>query len=78
LHDAVTIEKAGRPAAAIMTDQFIATARAMARSLGMPDYPFAVIPHPISNDGPTALRVKAADALRQCRVILVDRRQPEL
>jgi hypothetical protein len=56
-----------------MTDQFIATARAMARSLGMPDYPFAVIPHPISNDGPAALRAKAADALRQCSTILTKR-----
>ena len=56
-----------------MTNAFAATARAMARSLGMPDYPFAVIPHPISSDGADALRAKAAEALRQCEAILVRR-----
>ena len=56
-----------------MTDAFTATARAMARSLGLPDYPFAVIPHPISNDEPAALRAKAADGLHQCERILVER-----
>jgi hypothetical protein len=74
LHDAVSVERAGTPAAAIMTDAFTSTARTMARSLGLPDYPFAVIPHPISSDSPANLRAKAADALRQCESILVRRR----
>ncbi len=60
-----------------MTDQFVPTARMMARSLGMPEYPFAVIPHPISNDDEALLRQKAAAALRQCEAILVQRRLPE-
>ena len=71
------MERAGTPAAAIMTDQFVPTARSMARSLGMPEYPFAVIPHPISNDDADALRAKAEAALRQCEAILVQRRLPE-
>ena len=57
-----------------MTEPFSATARAMARSLGLPDYPFAVIGHPISSDDAAALRTKAAVALRQCERILVERR----
>ena len=59
-----------------MTDAFTATARTMARSLGLPEYPFAVIAHPISNDNPDALHAKAAEALRQCEAILVHRRLP--
>jgi hypothetical protein len=57
-----------------MTDAFTATARVMARSLGLPDYPFAVIAHPISSDSPESLRAKATEALRQCESILVRRR----
>jgi len=72
------VERAGTPAAAIMTDAFTATARTMARSLGLPDYPFAVIAHPISNDGADGLRAKAAEALRQCEAILVRRRFPDV
>ena len=32
-----------------MTDRFVSAADEMRRALGMPDYPFAVIEHPISN-----------------------------
>ena len=59
-----------------MTDHFIQAARTMARSCGMPAYPFAVIPHPISSDTDEDLRSKAAAALRQCEMILVQRRTP--
>jgi hypothetical protein len=56
-----------------MTDPFVATARAMAAAGGLPDYPFAVIPHPIASDDDAALRAKAAEAVRQCVAILVNR-----
>jgi hypothetical protein len=59
-----------------MTDHFVQAARTMARSCGMPDYPFAVIPHPISSDGDGELRAKAAVAVQQCEMILVQRRAP--
>ncbi len=71
------MEKLGKPAAAVMTDHFAETARAMARSLGLPGYPFAVIPHPISSDDDARLRAKAEDAVRQCVAILVERRLPD-
>ena len=32
-----------------MTDRFVSAADQMRRALGMPDYPFAVIEHPISS-----------------------------
>jgi hypothetical protein len=56
-----------------MTDRFTTTARLMAEVCGLPEYPFAVIPHPISSDDDTALRTKAEDALRQCLAVLRER-----
>ena len=73
MHDAITAEKAGTPAAAIMTDAFMETAHALAKACGMPGYPFAVIPHPIAPDDEEALRRKATDAVRQCAELLAQR-----
>ena len=73
MHDAISAELAGTPAAAVMTDRFTETARLMAAVCGLPGYRFAVVPHPISSDDDAALRAKAADAVRQC-VELLERR----
>jgi hypothetical protein len=70
VHDAIAAEKAGITATAIITDRFVPTAQAMAQVAGRPEFPFAVIPHPISNDVDTVLRAKAAEALQQCVAIL--------
>jgi hypothetical protein len=56
-----------------MTDTFTATADALAHACGMPGYRYAVIAHPIAPDGDEALRLKAADAVRQCQEILLRR-----
>ena len=53
-----------------MTDRFRETARLMAEVCGLPTYPFAVIPHPISSNTDAELRAKAEDAVRQCVAIL--------
>ena len=56
-----------------MTDRFTATAEAIARATGMPAFPFAVIPHPISNNDDSTLRTKAGEAVAQCVEILTKR-----
>ena len=43
------MEKLGVPAVVVATEPFISSGKAMAVSHGMPDYPFVVIPHPISS-----------------------------
>ena len=48
-----------------MTDRFVTAAQEMRRSLGMPDYPFAVIAHPISSASNEALERQAEAALEQ-------------
>ena len=42
------MEKLGVPTVVVATEPFISSAKAMAISHGMADYPFAVIPHPIA------------------------------
>jgi len=54
-----------------MTDRFVETARLMAEVCGRPDYPLAVVPHPISSDDEAGLRAKAESAVAQCVAILV-------
>lgn len=48
-----------------MTDQFVSAADEMRRALGMPDYPFAVIQHPISSASRQELERRAEAALDQ-------------
>jgi hypothetical protein len=46
--DGIVMEKLGVPTAVICTEPFISSGKAMAVAHGFPDYPFAVIPHPIN------------------------------
>jgi hypothetical protein len=57
-----------------MTDRFVRTAEIMAEACGLPNYRFAVVPHPISSNGDAELRTKAEDAVRQCVELLAARR----
>jgi hypothetical protein len=47
--DGILLEKHGVPSAAIVTDVFESTARAMAEQWGVPTYRFLMMPHPIAN-----------------------------
>jgi hypothetical protein len=59
---------------AVMTERFVSAAELMARVLGMPGYPFVVIPHPVSSatdDGLRDMAKIAADGVR--RLLLLPR-----
>ena len=58
---------------AVMTTRFVSAAELMARVLGFPGYPFAVIAHPISSASDDALRDMAASAAAQAGRLLVRR-----
>lgn len=47
--DGILLEKVGVPSAAIVTDVFEVTGRAMAEQWGLPYYKFLVMPHPVAN-----------------------------
>jgi len=59
---------------AVVTDPFERSVRVVARVNGLPDYPVAVIAHPIANDSDEALRQKAETAVRQIVPLLTERK----
>jgi len=56
---------------AVMTTRFVSAAELMARVLGMPGYPFVVIPHPVSSADDDALRAMARIAMDEVERILL-------
>ncbi|MCH7997308.1 MAG: hypothetical protein IH860_01060 [Chloroflexi bacterium] len=70
MHDGIELEKQGVPTAVIITDEFVNQAKAIAEIQGIPDYPFAVIPHPIGRLTPEDLKERAKLALPQVLKIL--------
>ena len=57
--DGILFEKHGVPAAAIVTDVFESTGRAMAETWGVPHYKFLSLPHPIANVSEAELNARA-------------------
>ncbi len=54
-----------------MTTRFASAAEMMSRVLGMPDYKFATIDHPVSSASDEELAAKARIAIEQgCRLLL--------
>jgi hypothetical protein len=70
MHDALTAESRGIPAAAIMTERFEPSARAVIELNGLAGYPFVVIAHPIASDTDADLRAKAEAAVPRLVSIL--------
>ena len=56
-----------------MTDRFERSARVVAQVNGLPDYPFAIIAHPIANDSDEALQGKAEAAVERIVPLLTER-----
>jgi hypothetical protein len=65
VHDAVELEKRGIPAVAVCTDVFVPGLQALATMRGMPDYRFAVVPHPLGVLFDEELRQRAESAAPQ-------------
>ena len=57
-----------------MTDRFVVSAREIAAIEGLPDYPFAVIDHPIAGNPLDELRQKAEHTLASIVSLLTTRR----
>ncbi len=66
VHDAIELEKAGRPAVVATTTQFEPVARTLSASFGQPDTRLLVLPHPIGGTDADTLgewATAATDAL---------------
>jgi hypothetical protein len=59
------------PALAVMTERFVSAAELMCRVLGMPDYRFVVIGHPISSASDDELLQYARATTAQARLLLL-------
>ena len=64
-------EKQGVPAIGVMTTRFTSAAELMCRVLGMPDYRFVVIDHPISSASDDVLAGYARATIEQARKLLI-------
>jgi hypothetical protein len=70
--DGIVFEKHGLPAAAIITDVFDATGRAMAQAWGLPNYKYLSVPHPIANLTEAELDQRARDIVPQVVQLLLE------
>jgi hypothetical protein len=61
--DGIHLERRGIPAAAICTDLFVPNGRAIAEAHGAPDYPFALVAHPMASASPDELAREAKAVL---------------
>ena len=59
MHDGIQFEKRGIPAAVFWTVAFVSSAVAMSKMGGIPEFPFAVVPHPLGSLDETLLRERA-------------------
>ena len=66
----MTADLKGVPAISVMTTAFVDAAELMARVHGVPDHPFAVIQHPISNANDELLADKAETAVAEAVRVL--------
>lgn len=75
MHDGISFEQLGKPALVICTEPFEPTGRNIARALGLANYPFALVAHPIGSRTIAELRERAATAFTQGVDILLGRGQ---
>ena len=72
MHDGISFEQLGKPALVICTHPFEATGRNIARALGLADYPFALVEHPIGSRALPELKARAQAAFEQGAPMLCD------
>lgn len=69
--DGILMEQRGIPAAVICTDLFVPNGQATAKAHGAPDYPFALVPHPMASAAPAELARRAKAVLPEVLRLLV-------
>ena len=72
MHDGLTFEQLGKRAVVLCTEPFEVTARNIARVLGLANYPFLMLQHPIGSCTLPELKARAEVAYRQALPILLE------
>ena len=65
-------ELAGTPSVGVMTSNFVNAAALMSRVLGLPDYDFCAIEHPISSADDYGLKKRAQATVAALQRIVLD------
>jgi len=68
--DGINFERAGIPAAAVLTDAFVVTGRTMATMQGAPDYQWVVTEHPMAILEPDQVKARAKHLLPEIVAML--------
>ncbi len=68
------MEQQGLPTVTIITDVFVNTAQAYTRLMGVPDFPYLVCPHPITNVDAGELEARARELVPQVSRLLLEGR----
>ena len=72
MHDGISFEQLGKRAVVLCTEPFEVTARNIARVLGLADYPFLMVRHPIGSCTLPELKSRAEVAYAQALPILLE------
>ncbi|HJN53134.1 MAG: hypothetical protein QGI68_06520 [Pseudomonadales bacterium] len=70
MHDGISFEQLGKRAVVLCTHPFEVTAKNIARIMGLPDYPFVLVEHPIGSRTLAEIKARAEDAYQQALAIL--------
>ena len=70
MHDGITFEQLGKRAVVLCTAPFEVTSKNIARMLGIPDYPFVILNHPLGSLTEDEINERAAAACEQAIKIL--------
>ena len=70
MHDGISFEQLGKRAAVVCTEPFEITAKNIARMLGIADYPFIMVEHPIGSRSQPEIKKMAEAAYEQALPIL--------
>lgn len=68
--DGIIFEKLGVQTATLITDGFRNSGNAMARRMGMPEYHYVVVPHPVANLTPEECKTRAAEYLKEIAEVI--------
>jgi|TARA_B100000405_G_scaffold67501_1_gene46190 hypothetical protein len=72
LHDGITFEQSGKRAVVLCTIPFEVTAKNIARMMGLPNYPFTLLDHPLGSKTYNEVKALALVAYQQSLPILLE------
>ena len=72
MHDGISFEQLGKRAVVLCTEPFEVTAKNIARIMGLAEYPFMMVQHPIGSCTTDELKQRAEVAYQQAVGILLN------